>query len=103
MRTSWLHSISLHDALPICYRDSHLLYERDSDLKRVPPAHWVMMGLTGNGSYNSEDYTFTYRFRTYEQRQNANLVQIRQRIADYGFWGYLEFLNRKQQIGRAHV
>lgn len=80
------------------YRDNHLLDERYSDLKRVPHAHWVMMGLKGNGSYNSEDYTFTYRFRTYEQRQNANLVQIRQRIADYGFWGYLEFLNRKQQL-----
>ena len=82
----------------IAYRDNHLLDERLSDLKRVPHAHWVMMGLKGNGAYNSEDYTYTYRFRTYEQRVEANLIQIQKRIADYGFWGYLEFLNRKQQL-----
>ena len=80
------------------YRDNHLLDERYSDLKRVPHLHWVMMGLKGNGAYNGEDYGYTHSYPTYEQRVDANLARIKERLADFGFRGYLEFLGRKQQL-----
>lgn len=80
------------------YRDTHLLDERYSDLKRVPYTHWVMMGLKDNGAYNSGDYGYTYSYPTYEQRVAASLTLIEKRLADYGFWGYLAFLDRKQQL-----
>lgn len=80
------------------YRYGKVLDKSFSDQKRVPYTHWVMMGLAGNGSYNGEDYDYTYTYPTQEQRIQANWVRIKQRLSDYGLWGYLEFINRKQQL-----
>ncbi len=80
------------------YRYNHLLDKDLSEQKQVPYTHWVMMGLSGNGAYNGSDYEYTYTFSTREARAQANLNRIGDRLKEYGAWGYLEFLHRKQQL-----
>lgn len=80
------------------YRSTFLLDKNLSEQKQVPYTHWVMMGLSGNGAYNGSDYGYTHSFSTLEARTQANLDRINQRLNDYGFSGYLDFLHRKQQV-----
>lgn len=80
------------------YRYTHILDKHLTEQKQVPYTHWIMMGLSGNGAYNGNDYTYTYSFPTIELRTQANLEKIIERLKDYGFIGYLEFLGRKQQL-----
>ena len=80
------------------YRYGSVLDKDVSDQKRVPYTHWMMMGLTGDGAYNGADYEYTYTYTTQEQRVEANLIRIQERLNNYGVQGYLEFINRKQQL-----
>lgn len=80
------------------YRTNHLLDEEISERKQIPYTHWAMMGLSGNGAYNGSDYGYTHSFPTIEARTQANLKRISERLHDYGIGGYLEFLQRKQQL-----
>lgn len=80
------------------YFHNHLLDKTLSEQKQVPYTHWVMMGLSGSGAYNGSDYEYTYTFSTFEARTQANLHRISERLKEYGAWGYLEFLHRKQQL-----
>lgn len=80
------------------YCEKKLLDEKKLAEKQVPYTHWVMMGLTGNGAYNGSEYNYTYSFPSLESRRQANLDKISDRLQEYGFLGYLEFLHKKQQV-----
>lgn len=80
------------------YRLNGLLNKDELERKRTPYIHWIMMGLAGNGSYNGEDYGYTGSFGTQAEKTNAAKERIQQRLHAYGLLGYLEFLNRKQQV-----
>lgn len=79
-------------ALP--YLDGTLDRQR-ADRQNTPLVHWVMMGLKGNGGYNAEDYAYTRSFADPDERIAADKQVIRERLADYGFGGYLAFLYQK--------
>ena len=80
------------------YRHNHILDKTLSDQKQVPYTHWMMMGLSGNGSYNGGDYEYTYTYNSQDERIEANLNRIQERLNNYGIRGYIEFINRKQQL-----
>lgn len=80
------------------YRENYLLDKNLSEQKEVPHTHWVMMGLSGNGAYNGSDYGYTHSFPTIETRTQATIDRIHDRLHEYGFDGYMEFLHRKQQV-----
>lgn len=61
----------------------------------LPMTHWVMMGLKNNGAFNNEDVEFTKAFNNKESAKEANLDEIKKRLSDYGFKGYIEFISRK--------
>ena len=61
----------------------------------LPMTHWIMMGLKGDGGYNKEDVDFTSSFKDKEKAKKANIEEIENRLRDYGFKGYLEFLDKK--------
>lgn len=63
--------------------------------QNTPLVHWIMMGLKGNGGYNAEDYAFTRSFADPDERIAADKQVIRERLAEYGFGGYLAFLYQK--------
>lgn len=64
----------------------------DIDLYRLPPEHYVMMGLAGNGGYNEEDHFATLAIEDIEERKAACVGKIKSRISDYGPVGFCRFL-----------
>lgn len=48
-----------------------------------PITHWIMMGVHNNGKYNYQDSSFTASFKTYDEKKNANIKEIKKAIASY--------------------
>ncbi len=59
---------------------------------RLPLTHWVMMGLKGNGGYNSKDYNYTISIPGYQEKLEATISKIEKRIEKKGFSGMMEHL-----------
>ena len=78
------YKMAANYVMPIDYNDSGL-----------PMVHWVMMGLKNNGGFNREDVDFTSSFENREEAQKADIEVIKERLSNYGFKGYIEFINRK--------
>ena len=53
------------------------------------------MGLVGDGQYNHSDVEFTEKLPNKEVRRSENIKEIKKRLNNYGFIGYLKFLNHK--------
>ena len=62
---------------------------------QFPATHFVMMGLKDTGGYSPEDEEFTAGFTNIQERETANLDEIKQRIAQYGLFGMLVHLQEK--------
>lgn len=62
--------------------------------------HFAMMGLNDSrdGIYSSEDAVFSDSFETAEERKEANLKEIKNRLENFGLSGYLNFLGRKALV-----
>ncbi len=77
---------------------------KKNDLE-FPMTHWVMMGLNkpeseggtsiGYGAYSQKDADFTAESGTYKEKQSANISKIKERLKEYGFGGYVQFLFNK--------
>ena len=61
----------------------------------LPATHWVMMGMQGDGSYNSYDEWSITTPAPYDERVETNLRVIRQRLEEMGPFGFLQLLYRK--------
>lgn len=78
--------------------------KRKNDLE-FPLTHWIMMGLStpesvggtsiGYGGYNQKDADFTSLSGNYEQKKEANINQIKERLNNFGINGYIDFLLKK--------
>ncbi|MEG1446807.1 MAG: hypothetical protein RSC58_06025 [Ruthenibacterium sp.] len=53
----------------------------------IPYTHWVMMGLSGVGGYNNDDYDLTLRGKTYAERQSITTQEIVSRVKALGVRG----------------
>lgn len=61
-----------------------------------PFTHWVMMGLKEPyGFYDDLDVDYTESFATKEQRREANLIVIEERLHNYGIRGLIKFISAK--------
>lgn len=63
--------------------------------RNVPYVHWIMMGLKGNGTYNGEDYQFTYSFEDPAKRTEAIVEEIENRLQNYGVPGFFKHAAQK--------
>lgn len=68
-----------------------------SELEEIqfPPEHWVMMGLHDRGGFYSEDFWFTVNSGNYEQKKEANINEIKNRVSDYGIAGMIKHIAKK--------
>ena len=57
--------------------------------------HWLMMGFNESVGYNAEDVAYSASFLTKKERSEANIVEVKQRIKDYGLKGVVDLFNRK--------
>ncbi len=63
--------------------------------QKFPVQHWLMMGLNGNGGFNQKDASFTAHAGNYDQKKQANIQKIQERISSMGFDGMTKHLYRK--------
>lgn len=66
----------------------------------TPPVHFMAMGMVGNGGYNRQDAEDFAGLSTQVQTEIAQ-KEIKQRLKDKGFWGYIKFLLNKQSNNTA--
>ncbi|MEF9970276.1 MAG: glycosyltransferase family 39 protein [Ruthenibacterium sp.] len=55
----------------------------------IPYTHWVMMGLSGVGGYNNDDYELTLRGKTYAEKQKITTTEIASRVQTLGLRGLM--------------
>lgn len=72
-----------------------LIPQEEYNKYQFPATHWIMMGLEGAGNYNPEDVAYTMAFSTYEEKKDATLTRIFERIENLGCNGTLKQLYRK--------
>ena len=70
-----------------------------------PITHWIMMGLgkpeneggtsIGYGAYNQKDSDYTASSGNYEEKKQANIKKIKERLKDFGIKDYCMFLLKK--------
>lgn len=73
---------------PICRNDFGITEEMREKYE-FPPTHWIMMGL-GYGGYSQEDVDYTDSFGTLEEKKEANINEIKNRLENYGLSGFLK-------------
>ncbi|MDD3185618.1 MAG: hypothetical protein PHD70_13070 [Anaerostipes sp.] len=60
-----------------------------------PITHWIMMGLSESGEITTNDFYYTHSFSTKEEKQTANLEEIKRRILDRKITGNISHIARK--------
>lgn len=73
----------------------NIVTEQQSNKYEYPYTHWIMMGLKGLGHYNFKDSLYTDSFPTKEEKQEANIDEIKNRIEDLGFSGLVTHIANK--------
>lgn len=65
-----------------------------------PPTHWVMMGLNtaSSGRWNNEDWNYTYNSGGYNQKKQANLEKIANRIEALRIRGWIELTKERLAV-----
>lgn len=75
------------------YKNQQTVIQYDKE-KQFPMTHWMMMGLTGSGGYNSQDVSTMSKLKTTKERKEYAGKTIK-RLQDYGVGGYLKFIIKK--------
>ncbi|MCI8586879.1 MAG: hypothetical protein HFI92_13515 [Lachnospiraceae bacterium] len=63
-----------------------------------PAVHWVMMSAQGEGQYNSADDAYTGSFSTKEERTQADVALLKERIREMGPGGLLTLFRNKLRV-----
>lgn len=98
-RTVFLAGVSIATVFIIFQAFYSYLYKAHLDKAqcqelKTPYLHWVMMGLQNNGYYSPEDYEYTRSFSA-EERNEACLREIKNRVDNLGFTGLFDlFVNK---------
>lgn len=77
------------------FDQSNLLDATQQDRYNYPYSHWLMMGLKTPGGYNEKDFYYTKSFITKQEKTDANLKVINQRLSDMGGIGVIQHLAKK--------
>lgn len=70
----------------------------DTTNSSVTADHFVMMGSTGKGTYNSDDVKFTKSFKTREDKIINNRAVLKKRIKENGIKGNLRLIAVKERL-----
>ncbi len=68
--------------------------ELNNSLK-IPITNWIMIGLKGTGVYNDEDYSYIYKYPTYEEKKKASVEKIKERLSDYNVNTFYKHIKSK--------
>ncbi|MGN1130196.1 MAG: glycosyltransferase family 39 protein [Ruminococcus sp.] len=73
----------------------NLCTKEQSYESEYPVTHWIMMGLKGVGRYNRNDSKFTMSFKNKDEKQKANIEEIKKRVKEYGITGFVKHSAKK--------
>ena len=62
---------------------------------KMPIEHWILLGLDGPGGFNQELYEYTKGYKTYEERKNADIIKIKEKIKEYNIISFIAHINEK--------
>ncbi|MBO1308705.1 hypothetical protein JZO70_21200 [Enterococcus sp. 669A] len=65
------------------------------DEQAKPSIHFIMMGMKNDGGYNQEDVDTVNAINGKENKKAYISKEIRMRLKDFGFLGYMKFLMKK--------
>ena len=60
-----------------------------------PLVHWIMMGARWDGAYDQNDENYTFSFETKEEKIEADLKVLKERITEAGPLGLISLAGRK--------
>ncbi len=67
----------------------------DTEDTAFPASHWLMMSLSGEGFHNEEDEAFTAGFSTKEEKKQAVMERLIERLKDLGAVGCIRQAGKK--------
>lgn len=70
----------------------------DASKTGYPVIHWVMMSAQGEGQYNSTDDAYTGSFSTKEERTEADLALLKERLRQMGPKGLMTLFRNKLRV-----
>ena len=84
-----------------------ILKDARKNVHEYPLTHWIMMGLNtpeseggtsiGYGAYSQKDSDYTATSGNYEEKKQANITKIKERLNNFGLKGYIKFIYKKWQ------
>lgn len=63
-----------------------------------PAVHWIMMSAQGEGQYNSADDAYTGSFATREERTEADMALLKERVQQMGLRGLTTLFRNKLRV-----
>ena len=73
----------------------HITDDEETDNMKFPLVHWIMMGLHDRGGYFDEDFWYTELSGDYENKKQADIDKIEERVKNYGMEGMFVHLAKK--------
>lgn len=72
----------------------------ESEVNRYefPNTHYIMMMLNTSGGFKQEDVDYTWSFDSYEEKREANIQRIKERLADRGVLGTIKHILYTKQL-----
>lgn len=72
--------------------------ESEADRYQFPNTHYIMMMLNTSGGFKQEDVDYTWSFDSYEEKKEANLQRIKERLEDRGVLGTIKHIFYTKQL-----
>lgn len=72
--------------------------ENETVKYEFPPTHWIMMMLNTSGGFKQEDVEYTWSFDSYEEKKEANIQKIKERLTDRGRLGTIKHILYTKQL-----
>ena len=62
-----------------------------------PIVHWVMFALNekSDGKYNADDFSYTHKYSSIDEKKEADLKRIKKRLDDMGISGWISLAKKK--------
>ncbi|MBP3707021.1 MAG: glycosyltransferase family 39 protein [Clostridia bacterium] len=67
----------------------------EEESTRTPVYHWIMMGLKEEGNFNIDDYNYTDSYKFYDEKKNADIKLIKERLNEYNMQSFIRHINKK--------
>lgn len=72
----------------------------DSESRKIPAVHWIMMGFNPqtNGYYNDADVRYSESFSSYEEKAEGDMKMLKERLSEHDLVSLSKFCLTKMQI-----